>query len=107
MGAVIDCLRNSQNFIFTGATGSETDLPREKLTAGLHGFGNAGKTLLSFHSSPCLGRVRIAFEISEEFFPLCLARLLRKLTNFGACFEVLNAVFHYRPPEIFDSGAEL
>ncbi len=50
------------------------------------------------------------FEVSEEFFPLCLMRLLRKLVDLGACFKVLSAVFLYRPSEVvssLNSGAEL
>ncbi len=50
------------------------------------------------------------FEASEEFFPVCLARLLRKLIKLGARFEVLNEVFRYRQLEAvssFDVGAEL
>ncbi len=47
-----------------------------------------------------MGKVGIVFEVSEEFFPLCLPRLLRKLADLGACFEVLSAVFSYRPLEV-------
>ncbi len=57
-----------------------------------------------------MGRIEVVFEVSEEFFPLCLARLLRKLANLGACFKVLSAVFRYRPSEVVSSrngGAEL
>ncbi len=39
------------------------------------------------------------FQVSEEFFPLCLTHLLRKLADLGACFKVLIAVFRYRPME--------
>ncbi len=31
--------------------------------------------------SPSVGRVRIVFEVSEEFFPLCLACIPRKLAK--------------------------
>ncbi len=41
----------------------------------------------------------IVFEVSEEFFPLCLTRLLRKLSDLGACFKVLSAIIRYRPLE--------
>ncbi len=47
-----------------------------------------------------MDRGRILFEISEEFFPLFWAHLLVKVTNLGACFEVLSAVFRYRPQEV-------
>ncbi len=50
------------------------------------------------------------FEVCEEFFPLCLTRLIRKLAELGACFKVLSAVFRYRPSEVVSSlngGAEL
>ncbi len=43
------------------------------------------------------------YEVSEEFFPLCLPRLLRKLADLGACFKVLSAVFRYRPSEVVSS----
>ncbi len=42
-------------------------------------------------------------EVSEEFFPLCLTRLLRKFADLGACFKVLSAVFRNRPPEVVSS----
>ncbi len=57
-----------------------------------------------------MGRIGIVFEVSEEFFPLPLARLLRKVADLGACFKVLSAVFGYRPSEVVSSlngGAEL
>ncbi len=57
-----------------------------------------------------MGRFGIVFEFSEEFFPLSLTRLLRKLADLGACFKVLGAVFRYRPSEVVSSlngGAEL
>ncbi len=50
------------------------------------------------------------FEVSEEFFPLCFTRLLRKLADLGACFKVLSAAFRYRPSEAvsaLNGGAEL
>ncbi len=50
------------------------------------------------------------FEVSEEFFPLCLPRLLRKLADLGVCFNVLSVVFRYRSSEVVSSlngGAEL
>ncbi len=50
-----------------------------------------------------MGWIGIVFEVSEEFFPLCLARLLRKLADLGACFTVLSAFFRYRPSEVVSS----
>ncbi len=47
-----------------------------------------------------MGRIGIVFEVSEEFFPLPLTRLLRKLADLGACFKVLSAVFGNRPSEV-------
>ncbi len=47
-----------------------------------------------------MGRIGIVFEVSEEFFPFCLPRLLRKLAHLGFCFKVLSAVFRYRPSEV-------
>ncbi len=44
--------------------------------------------------------VRFLFDISKDFYPRCLACLLRKLTNPCACFEVLSAVFRYRPLDV-------
>ncbi len=58
---------------------------------------------LAFNGSPSMGRIGIVFEVSEEFFPLCLTRLLCKLADLGACFKVLSAVFRYRPSEVFSS----
>ncbi len=49
--------------------------------------------LAGFNGSPSMGRIGIVFEVSEEFFPLCFTRLLRKLADLGACFKVLSAVF--------------
>ncbi len=52
----------------------------------------------------------MVLEVSEEFFPLCLSLLLRKLADLRACFKVLSAVFRYRPSEVVSSlngGAEL
>ncbi len=37
------------------------------------------------------------FEVSEEFFPLCFTRLLRKLVDFDACFKVLGVIVGYHP----------
>ncbi len=57
-----------------------------------------------------MGRFGILFKVSEEFFPLCLTPLLRKLADLGACFKVLSAVFCYRPSEVVSSlngGPEL
>ncbi len=57
-----------------------------------------------------MGRIGIVFEVSEEFCPLSLTRLLRKLADLGACFKVLSAVFGNRPSEVVPSlngGAEL
>ncbi len=57
-----------------------------------------------------MGRIGMVFEVSEDFFPLCLPLLLRKLADPGACFKILSAVFRYRPSEVVSSlngGAEL
>ncbi len=57
-----------------------------------------------------MARIGVVFEVSEEFFPLCLTRLLRKLADLGACIKVLSAVIRYRPSEVVSSlngGAEL
>ncbi len=57
-----------------------------------------------------MDRVGIVFEVSEEFFPLSLTRLLRKLADLGASFKVLGVVFRSRPAEVVSSlngGAEL
>ncbi len=43
------------------------------------------------------------FEVSEDFYPLCLPRILRKLADLGACFKVVSAVFRYRNSEIVSS----
>ncbi len=51
-----------------------------------------------------MGRIGIVFEVSEEFFPLCLTRLLRKLADLSASFKVLSAVFRYRPSEVVSSS---
>ncbi len=45
----------------------------------------------------------IVFEVSEEFFPLCLTRILRELADLGACFKVLSAVFRCCPTEVVSS----
>ncbi len=58
---------------------------------------------LAFNGSPSMGRTGIVFDVSEEFFPLCFTRLLRKLADLGACFKVLSAVFRYRHSEVVSS----
>ncbi len=55
---------------------------------------------MEFNGSPIVGMVRFLFDISKDFFPHFLACLLRKLTNPCACFEVLSAVFRYRPRDV-------
>ncbi len=65
---------------------------------------------LAFNGSPSMGRIGIVFEVSEEFLPLCLTCLLRKLADLVACFKVLSVVFRCRPSEVvwsLNGGAEL